>query len=198
MAATSIYGFGNTLIPGSNESYTILHRIKEFVPDSKITLSVNSHFHTGENMLHGWFVKFPPTTPTSLVPFTSNMFEGITVVETFADESSILDLLKNKKQVLADMREIVDKYLSTNNNNRASWYRCRPQRTLPLQKTSTWRVVMRQENLARYTTVGAAGDSVRVSDDAPFDLIPDDTVPNYIDSASWYVAIFLTRENAVF
>lgn len=119
--ASAIYGFGNTLIPCGEEAYSILNRIQQHAPKSKISVSINSQFNTAENMLNGWFVKFPPETPVSLVPFTSNMFDGITVVETLASEIEILDLLKNKESVLGELKSAVAQFIPANNTNRVSW-----------------------------------------------------------------------------
>eukprot|EP00961_Rhodomonas_salina_P074377 999029-Rhodomonas_salina.1 len=102
-----------------------------------------------------------------------------------ASEDEILDLLKNRKTTLQKVSDIAQRFVATKNPNRVSWYRCRPQRALPLQKTNTWHVVMHQENMARYTTVGPGGNTVKMAHNAPLDLVPDDTTPNYIDSADW-------------
>lgn len=118
---SAIHGFGNTLLPCGEESYSALSRIQQHAPKSKISVSINSQFNVAENMLNGWFVRFSPETPVSLVPFTSTMFEGITVVETLANELEILDFLKNKETVLENMKSIVAQFLPANNPNRVSW-----------------------------------------------------------------------------
>jgi hypothetical protein len=68
---------------------------------------------------------------------------------------------------------------------RPSWNRCRPHSNIPLQKTDTWQFTIHEKNLARYTTVDREENSIKIAPDAPLDFVPDDSIPNYIDSAVW-------------
>jgi hypothetical protein len=109
-------------------------------------------------------------------------------VETLASESLILDLLKQRAQVLQAMQQQVQALRSNNVPNRASWERCKPERNVPLQRKSAWKVLVQQHNMAKYMTVQHSADGVpcvRMAPDTPMDLVPDETVPNYVDSDDW-------------
>eukprot|EP00961_Rhodomonas_salina_P293265 3933610-Rhodomonas_salina.3 len=183
MEPGTVYGVKDTLLPCPPEAFDTLQRISNIAPASKVSVSANCMIDVNDNTIKGWHCLLPPDTPIHCVPFQPNMFEGITVVETFATENQILDMLKNRSGTMKKLQSLAQRLQSSNVQNRSSWQRCRPDRSLPLQKTRTWHVVMKSDNLARYTKV--EGSKVTVANDAPLDMIPDDTTPNYLDSATW-------------
>lgn len=94
MPTQNIIGTSHTLLPCEPEGYQSLQRLHDVCPDACVSVSMNSCFDEHDTSVHGWYVKLPATTPAPQVPFTSNMFDGITVVETMANEEQILSLLK--------------------------------------------------------------------------------------------------------
>jgi hypothetical protein len=45
--------------------------------------------------------------------------------------------------------------------------------------------VLQEKDLPRYTTIDREKNCIQIALDAPLDFVPDETVPNYIDSAEW-------------
>lgn len=140
-----------------------------------------------DKTLRGWYVTFPAGTPVSQVPLPSNLFDGLTVVETLASETLILDLLKKRTRVLQRMKVIAREVHSSNVANRATWQRCRPERDVPLQRKSAWKVLLRENDVSKYTMMSQDPMyntvTVRLAPDTPLEFVPDESVPNYVDSA---------------
>lgn len=179
---TQVHGVSDTLLPCPPELYDTLKKIATRSLGAQVGVSMNSIIHT-DNTIRGWYCTFPPSATIQNVPFQSDMFSGITVVETAASETQILDLLKNRAGTMKRVRDFAIRNASTNVTNRVSWARCRPNRKLPLQRINAWQVQMRPDHLSQYVQVD--GSSVRVLNDAPVEVVPDDTVPNFLDSAAW-------------
>jgi hypothetical protein len=184
-ASTAITGLQNTLLPITPEAFDTLQRFLALSGRTKVSVSMNCNFDYMDNTLHGWYCKLPPDAGATRVPLLPNAFEGVVVVETHASETRILELLRDRKDTLRRLAAAAEKRVVARVRNRVSWNRCRPRREVPLQKTETWNYVMRPENLARYTSIAQSDNMVRVAEDAPLDLVPDDSTPNYMDSEDW-------------
>jgi hypothetical protein len=113
----------------------------------------------------------------------SNLFECISVVETLADEKMILNLLSDKKKILKDLHTAAEKMFPENNTKRPSWLRCKPDTSLPLQNKNAWKVTLDTKNYAKYFQV--QDEHLVLASNAPIAIIPDNTVPNFIDSDDW-------------
>eukprot|EP00961_Rhodomonas_salina_P122677 1652420-Rhodomonas_salina.3 len=185
MTSACITGLHNTLLPPSPEAFDTLQRFCAIAPGTEVTAALNANFDYNDNTLRGWYCRLPPEAPAPLVPLQPNIFDGITVVEACVPEYRILELLRDKEDTLCRLSSAAQRRLACNVKQRVSWARCHPQREVPLQKTGTWHYVIRSDNLPRYTTIGANESVVTISPDAPLDLVPDDTTPNYVDSAEW-------------
>ena len=105
-------------------------------------------------------------------------------METLATEEQILNLIKDKNNVMKQVSEFAAAHAPHQIRDRVSWQRCRPVREIPLQRTETWHCSVKQETFTKYTTLGS-DSTVHVAHDTPIDLIPDDTVPNFIDAEHW-------------
>lgn len=192
LAGDTVNCINDTILPCPPEVVETLCRMSAACPGSQTTAAMNCTLSHADNVVSGWYSIFPAHTPVCGIPFPAHMFDGITVVETLASESRILDLLKERGALLKKMQAHAATVRCNNVQMRASWGRCRPERGIPLQRKQGWKVVMRKEQLSRYMTIvhtadagGGAATQIKVSPDAPLDYVPDDTVPNYVDSAPW-------------
>jgi hypothetical protein len=180
-----ISGVQNTLLPVSREAFDTLLRLKQVCAGAQVSVSINANFDAVNNTLSGWYCRLPKTAPVSRIPIRPDIFDGITVVEAQASEEEILQLLFKRKETLAKLKAAAKKHNARDTNMRPSWNRCRPQSNIPLQKTNTWQYTINEKNLARYTAVNREENSIRITADAPLDFVPDESIPNYIDSAVW-------------
>lgn len=179
----SLKGVKDTLIPCDMQNVEILQRMAALAKDKSVLISLNNVINTDNNELCGWCCTIPGKTPANVIQMNSNLYECISVVETLADENTILDLLKNKKKILNDLNDIANKMLPENNTKRPSWFDCGPDSSLPLQNKKTWNYSLNTKNFSKYFEVH--DKKITLKRDAPIELIPDDTIPNFIDSNAW-------------
>eukprot|EP00961_Rhodomonas_salina_P174714 2356614-Rhodomonas_salina.8 len=190
MASESIvHGLADTLIPCEPHLYDTLQRLSMVAPGANVSVAINCVTDHNESSTKGWLCKIPAAAPASTIAVQPNLFEGITVVETAATETQILDLLKNKDKTVQAMSRIAEQFHPSVVKDRISWDACHPERSIPLQNHSAWNVHISNDSIAKYTCVEhdqhANTQEVRFVHDAPLDLVPDNSVPNYVDSAKW-------------
>jgi hypothetical protein len=130
----------NTLLPLTSDALDTLEKFSACC-DVETVVALNCSSETSDSTLKGFYCIFPPMTPITFIPFPVNMFEGVTVVETLASESQILNMIKDKENILEQVREHASVFHSSRIKNRFSWTRCRPERQIPLQRKETWCVV---------------------------------------------------------